>query len=160
MVYNAPSPQLSQMLLELLNRRITRVVQSRGTLGEADLAQLMNVGATMIGVGDAYYQGVRMTAEQALKRADLVPLRPGGADDNALTSSNAYATGQAALLVHDTQAALGWADVIYAMDLNGMNSSITPLSLGVQHDRPESQLNWHAARTLDRSISSRKCRVS
>jgi histidine ammonia-lyase len=51
--------------------------------------------------------------------------------------------------VHDAEAALGWADLIYAMDLNGMNSSITPLSRGVQRDRPDPWLNWHAARTLD-----------
>ena len=38
MTYNAPSPQLSQMLLAFLNQRITPVVQSRGTLGEGDLA--------------------------------------------------------------------------------------------------------------------------
>jgi histidine ammonia-lyase len=30
-----------------------------------------------------------------------------------------------------------------------MNSSVTPLSLVVQRDRPEKWLNWHAARTLD-----------
>jgi histidine ammonia-lyase len=149
MVYNAPSPQLAQMLLDLLNRRITPVVQSRGSLGEADLAQLSNVGQTMVGVGEAYLAGERMPAEQALKRVGLAPLHPYGADDNALTSSNAYATGQAALLVHDAEAALQWVDLIYAMDLNGMNSSITPLSRGVQRDRPEPWLNWHAARTLD-----------
>jgi len=149
MVYNAPSPQLSQMLLDLLNKRVTPVVQSRGTLGEGDLAQLGNVGATMVGAGDAYFQGVRMKAEQALKSAGLTPLQPFGADDNALTSSNAYATGQAALLVHDAREALEWADLIYAIDLNGMNSSITPLSLAVQRDRPEKWLNWHAARMLD-----------
>jgi len=149
LVYNAPSPQLAQMLLDLLNKRITPVVQSRGTLGEGDLAQLGNVGAAMVGAGEAYYQGVRMPADQALKRAGLAPIRPFAADDNALTSSNAYATGQAALLVHDAREALEWADVIYAIDLNGMNSSITPLSLVVQHDRPEVWLNWHAARILD-----------
>jgi histidine ammonia-lyase len=149
MVYNAPSPALSQMLLDLLNKRITPVVQSRGTLGEADLAQLANVGATMVGAGEAYYQGVRMPADQALKKAGLAPIQPFGADDNALTSSNAYGTGQAALLVHDARAALEWADLIYAIDLNGMNSSITPLSLVVQRDRPRKWLNWHAARILD-----------
>ncbi len=149
MVYNAPSPQLSQMLLDLLNKRITPVVQSRGTLGEGDLAQLGNVGATMVGAGEAYYQGVRMKAGQALKNAGLTPIQPFAADDNALTSSNAYATGQAALLVHDAKEALEWADLIYAIDLNGMNSSITPLSLVVQRDRPEKWLNWHAARMLD-----------
>ena len=149
MVHNAPSPQLSQMLLDLLNKRITPVVQSRGTLGEGDLAQLGNVGAAMVGAGDAYYQGVRMKAAQALKNAGLTPIQPFAADDNALTSSNAYAAGQAALLVHDAKEALEWADLIYAIDLNGMNSSITPLSLVVQRDRPEKWLNWHAARVLD-----------
>lgn len=149
MAYNAPSPQLAQMLLDLLNKRITPVVQSRGTLGEGDLAQLGNVAGTMVGAGEAYYQGVRMRADQALKKAGLSPLQPFAADDNALTSSNAYATGQAALLVHDAKEALEWADLIYAVDLNGMNSSVTPLSLVVQRDRPEKWLNWHAARTLD-----------
>jgi histidine ammonia-lyase len=149
MVHNAPSPQLSQMLLDLLNKRITPVVQSRGTLGEGDLAQLGNVGAAMVGAGEAYYQGVRMKAAQALKNAGLTPIQPFAADDNALTSSNAYATGQAALLVHDAKEALEWTDLIYAIDLNGMNSSITPLSLVVQRDRPEKWLNWHAARVLD-----------
>jgi histidine ammonia-lyase len=149
MVHDAPSPQLSQMLLDLLNKRITPVVQSRGTLGEGDLAQLGNVGATMVGAGEAYLQGVRMKADQALRNAGLTPIRPFAADDNALTSSNAYATGQSALLVHDAEEALEWSDLIYAIDLNGMNSSITPLSLVVQHGRPEKWLNWHAARILD-----------
>jgi histidine ammonia-lyase len=149
MTFNAPSPQLAQMLLDLLNKRISPVVQSRGTLGEGDLAQLANVAATMVGAGEAYYQGVRVPAAKALAQAGLKPIQPFAADDNALTSSDAYATGQAALVVSDARRALEWADLAYAMDLNGMNSSITPLSLAVQCDRPEIWLNWDAARVLD-----------
>jgi len=149
MTLNAPSPQLSQRLIDLLNQRITPVVQSRGTLGEGDLAQLGNVGATMVGAGDAYYQGTRMSAAAALAKAGLKPIQPFAADTNALTSSDAYATGIAALAVYDGQRALEWADLIYAMDLNGMNSSITPLSTVVQRDRPFKWLNWDAARVRD-----------
>jgi len=148
MTFNAPSPPMAHMLLDLLNERITPVVQSRGTLGEGDLAQLSNVGATMVGAGDAYYQGVRMPAAKALAEAGLQPIQPFAADDNALTSSDAYATGRAALLVSDARRALEWADLTYAMDLDGMNSSITPLSLAVQCDRPDPWLNWDAARVL------------
>src|SRR5580692_7494702 len=126
MTHNAPSPQLAQMLLDLLNQRITPVVQSRGTVGEGDLAQLGNVAGTMVGAGEAYYQGVRMPAAKALAQAGLKPIQPFAADENALTSSDAYATGQAALVVNDARRALEWADLIYAMDLDGMNSSITP----------------------------------
>ena len=149
MTFNAPSPGLAQMLIDLLNKRVTPVVQSRGTLGEGDLSQLMNVGGAMVGVGDVYYQGARMAANKALAAAGLKPLQPFAADDNALTSSDAYATGQAALIVNDARQALDWADLVYAMDLDGMNSSITPLSLAVQSDRPEKWLNWDAARVLD-----------
>jgi histidine ammonia-lyase len=148
MTYNAPSPQVSRMLLDLLNRRITPVVQSRGTVGEGDLAQLGNVAATMVGAGEAYYRGTRMPAAHALKKAGLSPIQPFAADENALTSSDAYATGQAALVVFDARRALEWADLIYAISLDGMNSSITPLSWVVQHDRPERWLNWDAARVL------------
>jgi histidine ammonia-lyase len=149
MTYNAPSPQLSQSLIDLLNRRVTPVVQSRGTVGEGDLAPLSNVGATMVGVGDAYYRGTRMSASQALAKAGLKPIQPFAADSNALTSSDAYATAIAALAVADGHQALEWADLIYAMDLNAMNSSITPLSLVVQRERPFRWLNWEAARVLD-----------
>jgi histidine ammonia-lyase len=149
MTFNSPSPRLSQMLLDLLNNRVTPVVQSRGTVGEGDLAQLGNVAGTMVGTGEAYYRGVRMAARDALKRAGLSPIQPFAADENALTSSNAYATGQAALVVYDAQRALEWADLIYAMSLDGMNSSITPLSTVVQLDRPERWLNWDAARVLE-----------
>jgi len=51
MTLDAPSPQLTQMLLDLLNKRITPVVQSRGTVGEGDLALMGNIGAVMVGVG-------------------------------------------------------------------------------------------------------------
>jgi histidine ammonia-lyase len=149
MVYDAPSPQLAQMLLDLLNKQVTPVVQSRGTVGEGDLAQFYNVAGTMVGVGEAYYQGTRMPASKALVRAALKPLEPFGADENVLTSSDGYATGETALLVGDARRALDWADLIYAMDLNGMNSSVTPLSLAVQSNRPFKWLNWHAARVLD-----------
>ncbi len=149
MTFNAPSPQLARMLLDLLNKRITPVMQSRGTVGEGDLAQLGNIAGVMVGAGEAYYQGTRMPAARALAQAGLKPIQPFAADENALTSSTAYATGQAALVVYDARRALEWADLIYAMDLNGMNSSMTPLSRVVQCDRPQKWLNWDAGRVLD-----------
>ncbi len=149
MVWNAPSPQLSQMLLDLLNKRVTPVMQSRGTVGEGDLSVLNNIGATMVGVGDAYYNGTRMSAADALKAAGLEPIQPFAADDNALTSSNAYATARAVFVVADAKQALAWADLTYVIDLNGMNSSVTPLNMLVQTDRPFKWLNWDAARVLE-----------
>jgi histidine ammonia-lyase len=149
MSFEAASPQLTQRLLDLLNDRITPVVQSRGTVGEGDLGPFTNIGATMVGTGNAYYHGVRMPAAKALEAAGLAPLAPFGADDSELESTNSYATGQVALLLYDAREALSWTDLIYAIDLNGMNSSVSPLSQPVQTNRPFKWLNWDAARVLD-----------
>ena len=149
MSFEAASPQLTQRLLDLLNYRITPVVQSRSTVGEGDLGPFTNVGAAMVGAGNAYYRGVRMPAAEALQAAGLEPLVPFGADDSELESTNSYATGQAALLLFDAREALSWADLAYAIDLNGMNSSISPLSQPVQANRPFKWLNWDAGRVLD-----------
>jgi histidine ammonia-lyase len=149
MTFNAPSPPLAQMLIDLLNKRVTPVMQSRGTVGEGDLSVLNNIGATMVGSGDAYYQGRRMSAADALRAAGLTPLQPFAADDNALTSSNAYATARAVFVVADAKQALAWADMTYAIDLNAMNSSVTPLSYLVQTDRPFKWLNWDANRVKE-----------
>ena len=146
MTHNAPSPDLARMLIDMINHRITPVVNARGSVGEGDLAALSNLGAAMVGAGEVYYQGTRMPAAEALKKAGLKPIVPFAADNNALTSSNAYSTAQAALLVADAQHLLDWADVAYALDLSGMNSSVTPLSVAVQADRPDPWLNWHAAK--------------
>ena len=149
MTYEAASPQLTQCLLDMLNRRVTPAVQSRGTVGEGDLGPFTNIGAAMVGAGGAYYRGVRMPAAQALKEAGLEPLAPFGADDSELESTNAYGTAQVALLLFDAREALSWADLIDAVDLNGMNSSVSPLAQPVQANRPFKWLNWDAARVLD-----------
>ena len=125
MTFEAASPQLTQRLLDLLNDRITPVVQSRGTVGEGDLGPFTNVGATMVGAGNAYYRGVRMPAAEALKQAGLEPLAPFGADDSELESSNSYATGQTALLLYETWTHRTMVDGEYLFD------ATVPLAISV-----------------------------
>ena len=143
--FEAANPEFMQLLVELLNRRVTPVMYSRGTLGEGDLFVTSNFLATMVGRGDAWYRGVRMSAAEALKRAGLKPLSTeiGGG------TSNAYADALAALLVADGKEALEWCDLIHAMDKLGMNSSVTPLASRAQEKRPFKWVAWDAARVLD-----------
>ena len=143
--FDASGPEFMQLLLDLLNKRVTPVMYSRGTLGEGDLFLTSNFLATMVGRGDAYYQGTRMNAAEALRRAGLKPLSTstGGG------TSNAYADAQAVLLGADGRQLLEWADLIYAMDKLGMNSSVTPLAPLVQAKRPFKWVAWDAARLMD-----------
>ncbi|HWD73766.1 MAG TPA: aromatic amino acid ammonia-lyase [Solirubrobacteraceae bacterium] len=159
MSYEAATPQATQMLIDMLNRDVTPVVESRGSPGEGDLPQMENVMGTMVGEGDAYYHGALMPAGEALAKAGLLPLQqqpaqyeapvaPFGADDAALESTNAYSVGQAALLAYDARDRLNWQDLVTAENLDGMNSSITPESTPVQQSRPFTWLNYDAGKTL------------
>lgn len=147
LTYEAGSPALLDALVGLINARITPVVRTLGGTGEADGPYNSNINGAMVGTGEVYYKGERMAAAEALKRAGLKPLKP-EPGDGTVTTTNAFVTGQAALLVHDARALLEWADIVYAMDLNGMNSSITPLLAPVQANRPFKWLNWEAGRVL------------
>jgi histidine ammonia-lyase len=143
LTYAPASAPVTQILLGFLNNRITPVVATGA------VNPLAGVAAAMVGKGDAYYHGIRMTAAQALAQAGLVPFVPVDADYAALTGTDAYDIGRAALLVGDGRLALEWADLIFAMDLNGMNAGIGPLSLPAQANRPFKWIYWDAGRVLD-----------
>ncbi len=143
----AAQPEYMQMVLDLLNHRITPVAYSRGALGEADFPAVSNnLYAAMGGKGEVYFNGVRMQAAQAFEQAGLKPINAGFAGGGA---ENAYGDARAALLVADGRQALEWADLIYALDKIGMNSSITPMVTPVQAKRPFKWVNWDAARVMD-----------
>jgi histidine ammonia-lyase len=144
----AAQPEYMEMLLGLLNNRITPVAFARGALGEADFPAVSNnVHATMGGKGEAYFKGVRMKAAQALEQAGMKPLLTAGFAGGG--AENAYGDARAALLVADGRQALEWADLTYALDKIGMNSSITPMVTPVQAKRPFKWVNWDAARVMD-----------
>jgi histidine ammonia-lyase len=148
LTYAPASAPVMQMLIDLLNSRITPVAPLPAGPGGAEAA-LAAVAATMVGKGDAYYHGIRVTAAQALGQAGLTPLSPVDADYQALTDSDAYDIGRAALLLADGRRALEWTDLIFAMDLDGMNAGIAPLSLPAQANRPFKWIYWDAGRVLD-----------
>ena len=147
MTWLPASPGLLQALVDLLNSRITPVARMMGGSGEADGPMSGNTNAAMVGAGEVYYQGARMPAAQALAAAHLTALQP-APGDGTVSTVNADVVGQSALMVEDARQSLDWADLIYAMDLEGMNSSTTPLFSTIQANRPYKWLNWQASRVL------------
>src|SRR5580700_6759203 len=67
--------ELIQLLTGLLNRRVHPVIPARGSVGASgDLAPLAHLALVLIGEGEAFYQGARMPASEALAKAGLTPL--------------------------------------------------------------------------------------
>jgi histidine ammonia-lyase len=129
----------------LLNAGVYPAFRLRGGRGEADF---IPVGATIMGRGFAYYKGQRMPAADALKAAGLQPLQLSGNDD-AMNTVSSLTAGKAALYVNDLREYLEWADLAYALTLNGMNSNVTPIVMPVMGTRPFPWVNFHAARVME-----------
>lgn len=156
--YVANGPATAQKIADLLNHRITPLVQTLDTFaGEGMLSQMGNVESVMFGYGEVFYDGERMPASDAL---DLAGIEPGGVDpaDRAndmglfrgVYSTDAYSTGEAALLVHEAKQLLDWRDLVFSVAMHGLNSSVTPLSAVPQRiERPYPYANWQAERLLD-----------
>ena len=143
--YEAASAEFIRGLVDMLNHGIYPAVPTRGGRGESDFVPAV---ATMSGRGYAYYQGERMPAAEAFRRAG-VKLATLNGNDDALNTTSALTTGMAALFVHDAHAYLEWADLTYAMVLNGMNSSLTPMAMPVRDTRPFPWSSYSSERIFD-----------
>jgi histidine ammonia-lyase len=92
-------------LLALYNRGVIPVVPSQGSVGASgDLAPLAHLCLPLIGEGEAFFDGQRLPAGQALERAGLRPLQLGAKEGLALINGTQVSTALAldALLVADT----------------------------------------------------------
>src|SRR6478609_9412459 len=68
-------PELVDLLLSLLQRDVVPVVPSRGSVGSSgDLAPLAHLALVLIGEGEAFWEGERMSGGDALRRAGLEPV--------------------------------------------------------------------------------------
>jgi histidine ammonia-lyase len=143
--FEAVSPAFVQGVVDLLNAGVTPAVYWRGAIGEADFVP---IGSVLNGQSFAYYKGEKLPAREALRRAGLKPIQFDG-NDEALNTTSTLTAGYSALLVHDTRQVLEWHDLIYAMELLGMNSSTTPMALPTRATRPFAWPAFTSARVLE-----------
>jgi len=68
--YPAVHPDIVKMYAEFLNRQIHPVVETRGSVGQADISILPRLGLAMLGEGQVIFKGKRMSAKQALQQAE------------------------------------------------------------------------------------------
>ncbi|MDN2580800.1 aromatic amino acid ammonia-lyase [Aquibium sp. ELW1220] len=87
------------LLCAMLARDLVPVIPSRGSTGASDLVQTMSIAAVAIGEGEAYLDGVRLPAREALARAGLVPARLAPKDGLSIGSASSVTVATAALAI-------------------------------------------------------------
>ncbi len=142
-------PEIAVMYLDMLNAGVHPVIPERGSVGEADIACLSHIGLAMLGEGEVYYKGKRISAAEALEKAGLKPVVLGPKDGLAIVSSNALAAGEGALVLKDIKDLLDISDIIYALSLEGLNGNVSPLDMRTHKLRPYPGQAYSAGRITD-----------
>src|SRR6056297_227674 len=88
--------ELIELLEAMLARGVTPVIPGQGSVGASgDLAPLAHMTAAMIGEGEAFYQGQRMSGADALERAGLQPVVLGPKEGLAMINGTQTSTALA-----------------------------------------------------------------
>ena len=67
-------PEITQTLVEMLNRGVTPVVAQKGSVGASgDLAPMAQVALLLMGEGEAWFDGERLPGAEAMARAGIEP---------------------------------------------------------------------------------------
>src|SRR6201981_2879111 len=93
--------EIIEMLCEMLNRRVYPLVPEKGSVGASgDLAPLAHLALSLIGEGEAFFQGERLNSGEALRRAGLEPQQLEAKEGLALLNGTQamHAVGGLALL--------------------------------------------------------------
>jgi len=124
-------------LLEILNQGVCPVIPEKGSVGASgDLAPTAHLGLVLMGKGEAYHRGRRMTGKKALERIGLPPLEFEAGEGIALINGTQVMTAITALAVYDAVKLLKTADIACAMSLEVLMGSDAEFDSRIHRVRP------------------------
>lgn len=120
--YSGIRTETLAMLAAILNSGIVPLVPEQGSLGASgDLCPLSHMACVLIGEGEAFYRGERMSARQALSQVGLEPITIQPKEGLALNNGTTVMAAMAALGVHDAANLLKAADITGALSFEALH---------------------------------------
>ena len=119
--------RVAELYRDFLNKGVTPLIPSRGSVGEADILLASHVGAVMIGEWKAEVNGKVVSGKAALKKAGITPLVPEGKDALAILSNNSVAMAYAVDAYRGAKQILKVTPAVYGLSLEGLNGNVAPI---------------------------------
>jgi histidine ammonia-lyase len=119
--------EITQTLVEMLNKGVTPFVCQKGSVGACgDLAPMSQVALLLMGEGEAYYNGEKLTGKVAMGRAGI-PI-PGleARDGLATINGSNLLTAMSAIHLYDINRWLKQAEIACSMSLEALLANLKP----------------------------------
>jgi len=129
--------EVAEALLALLEHDVLPWVPSRGSVGASgDLSPLAHLALTLLGEGDASWNGKRVPSKDALDEAGLTPLKLSAKEGLALLNGTQAMTSVGALAMERAWRLVRLADISGALTLEALLGTPTAFDERIHQARP------------------------
>lgn len=129
---------LCQALLELIQAEIYPIIPEFGSVGASgDLAPLAHLALPLAGLGLVHYQGEVMPAKEALKQANLKPIKLVEKEGLGLINGTQIMLAVGSLSLIEAQQLIRRADKIAALTYEALHASVDPLNALIHQARKQ-----------------------
>jgi histidine ammonia-lyase len=130
-------PLVAERLCQMLNRGVTPVVPSRGSVGASgDLAPLAHMALVLIGEGEAEIGGRRLTGAEALSRAGIEAITLASKEGISLVNGTQGMLSLGCLALAAAERLTETADVVCAMTTDAQRGTPRAFHEAIQRARP------------------------
>lgn len=110
-----------QTLVEMLNKHVHPIIPMRGSVGASgDLSPLSHLALVLLGEGEALYMGQRMTGSEAMKKANISPVKLAAKEGLALNNGTQVMAAIGALCLIRSELMCKQADILAAMSIDAL----------------------------------------
>jgi histidine ammonia-lyase len=135
--FSGTRPAVLELLVAMLNHGVHPVIPEKGSVGASgDLAPLAHLALVVIGEGEAFYQGNRISGAEALRRAGLAPLSLAAKEGLALLNGTQAMNGVGALAISRALRLAKLADLAGAMSLEALRGTPAAFDPRIHSARP------------------------
>ncbi len=122
--------------IHMLNQGVTPVVCQKGSVGACgDLSPMAQMAITLMGEGEVFYHGQRMSAKDGLAAAGIPPITFRERDGLATINGSDLTTGMGCLELYDAERWLKTHEVALAMTLEALNANMAAYDARIHNVR-------------------------
>ncbi len=126
-----------ELLIELINKNIHPVIPEKGSLGASgDLAPLAHMALPLIGRGEAEFEGEILSGADALRKANLIPVKLAGKEGLALTNGTTVMTAVGLLETDKAKKLAELADISGCLSLEALHGTMLAFDERIHALRP------------------------
>jgi histidine ammonia-lyase len=117
-----------ERLMDMYNNDVLPVIYTQGSLGASgDLAPLSHLSLPLIGLGEVYHAGLRMSAADALKKFGWQPIELKSKEGLALINGTQFMTAYGLHNLIQCDRLIKWANIIAAISYDAFDCTTEPL---------------------------------